>query len=395
MMRNKITDMTTVRTAVHNRATTNRPGGGPRVRLIRAVEWIRSVLRTTTTSLVPGNVALMELAHGNWVTATLYVAAKLNIADELAGGPLGAEEIARRVGADPDAIRRIMRALASKAVFKQTNDGRFALTPVGQALRSDTHGSMRDFILFIGCAEHWELWGSLLHSVRAGKPATDELRGMPFFSYLDTNPRYAEVFNNAMTRFSELSVDAVANGYDFTQFSVVADVGGGHGRLLATILAAAHDSRGILYDLPSVVDGAGPTLEAAGVRRKMHPRWRLVLRCRARGRRRLRDEVDRPRLGRRGHATHPAQYPRGDRIGRHAAARGVRVARTPLGACRVDVRRGNARQSRRPGAHPRRFRAPAVAGRLPRVAGDRHREPVVDRRGLADLAISLQVASSA
>ena len=114
-------------------------------------EWIRSVLRTTTTSLVPGNVALMELAHGNWVTATLYVAAKLNIADELAGGPLGAEEIARRVGADPDAIRRIMRALASKAVFKQTNDGRFALTPVGQALRSDTHGSMRDFILFIGC----------------------------------------------------------------------------------------------------------------------------------------------------------------------------------------------------------------------------------------------------
>ena len=75
--------MTTVRTAVHKRATTNRPGGGQRVRLIRAVEWIRSVLRTTTTSLVPGNVALMELAHGNWVTATLYVAAKLNIADEL------------------------------------------------------------------------------------------------------------------------------------------------------------------------------------------------------------------------------------------------------------------------------------------------------------------------
>ena len=234
------------------------------MRLIGAAEWIRSVLRTTTTSLVPGNVALMELAHGNWVTATLYVAAKLNIADELAGGPLGAEEIARRVGADPDATRPIMCALASKAVFKQTNDGRFALTPVGQGLRSDTHGSMRDFILFIGCPEHRELWGSLLHSVRTGKPATDELRGMPFFSYLETNPRYAEVFNNAMTRFSELSVDAVANAYDFTQFSVVADVGGGHGRLLATILAAAHDSRGILYDLPSVVDGAGPTLEAAG-----------------------------------------------------------------------------------------------------------------------------------
>ena len=67
--------MTTVRTAVHNRTTTNRPGGGPRVRLIRAVEWIRSVLRTTTTSLAPGNVALMEVAHGNWVTSTLYVAA--------------------------------------------------------------------------------------------------------------------------------------------------------------------------------------------------------------------------------------------------------------------------------------------------------------------------------
>lgn len=238
---------------------------GPPIPVVRAAEWARSTLQGLSRSFVPGNVALLDIAHGSWATQTLYVAAKLNIADQLADGPLTSAEVARKVGADPDATFRLMRALAAKSVLKQRRDGRFALSALGQALRSDVHGSMRDFILMIGCPEHWQLWGSLLHSVRTGQPATDMLRGMPFFSYLDTNPEYAEVFNKAMTGFSELSTDAVVAAYDFKPFRIIVDVGGGHGRLLGAILGSTRMTHGILYDLPSVVDGAGPTLTAAGV----------------------------------------------------------------------------------------------------------------------------------
>jgi hypothetical protein len=239
--------------------------GGPPVRVVHAAERTRSALLRLSRSLAPGNVALLELAHGNWVTQALYVAAKLNIADQLSGGPLTSDEVAHNVDADPDAIFRLMRALAGKSVLKQRRDGRFALRPMGQALRSDTHGSMRNMVLMFGCSEHWELWGSLLHSVRTGEPATDKLRGMPFFPYLETNPEYAQVFNNAMTGFSELSTNAVVAAYDFTPFRTIVDVGGGHGRLVGAILANTPEAHGILYDLPSVVEGATPTLQAAGV----------------------------------------------------------------------------------------------------------------------------------
>jgi hypothetical protein len=245
--------------------------GGPPVRVVRAAERTRSALLGLSRSLAPGNVALLDLAHGNWVTQTLYVAAKLNIADQLADGPLTSDEVAHNVDAHPDAVFRLMRALAAKSVLKQRRDGRFSLTPMGQALRSDTHGSMRNMVVMIGCPEHWELWGSLLHSVRTGEPATDKLRGMPFFSYLETNPEYADAFNNAMTGFSELSTDAVVAAYDFAPFRIIVDVGGGHGRLLGAILANTPGAQGILFDLPSVVEGAAPTLQAAGVADRCTP----------------------------------------------------------------------------------------------------------------------------
>lgn len=259
------------RRRLRKRASAGRADSLPPVRMVRAAERMRSALVSLSTHLAPGNVTLLDLAHGNWVSQAVYVAAKLNIADQLANGPLASEVVAHNVGADPDAVFRLMRALAAKSVLKQRRDGRFELTSIGQALRSDTHGSMRNMVLMIGCPEHWELWGSLLHAVRTGEPATDKLRGMPFFSYLETNPEYAEAFNNAMTGFSELSTDAVVAAYDFRRFRIIVDVGGGHGRLLGAILSNTPQSQGILFDLPSVVEGAAPTLEAAGVADRCTP----------------------------------------------------------------------------------------------------------------------------
>jgi hypothetical protein len=150
-------------------------------------------------------------------------------------------------------------------VLRQRRDDKFKLTSIGKALRTGTPGSLRDFALFLGHPLRWEDWGNLLYSVQTGEPSVTKLRGMPFFEYVETDADLAEAFNNAMTAGSEFSIYAVLAAYDFSGFRKIIDVGGGHGRLLSMILAKAAAARGVLFDLPTVVDGAGPEMTKAGV----------------------------------------------------------------------------------------------------------------------------------
>lgn len=241
----------------------------PPQRAVRAIDRVRAGLQHLHRSTAPGNIALLELGTGAWTTAALYSAARLGIADQLAVGPAQAATIAERVGADPDGVYRLMRALAGRGVFTHRADGSFALTRVGDALRSDVDGSLRDMIVFIGHPIRWADWGHLEHSVRTGATAFSDLHGAPFFEYLATDPEFAEVFNRAMTAGSGLADDVALSQYDFTGFGLVVDIGGGHGSVLSTILRSAPEARGILFDLPSVVANAGPTFEAAGVQARV------------------------------------------------------------------------------------------------------------------------------
>jgi hypothetical protein len=232
--------------------------------LLTGIGRVRSALDLASRSAVPPNVALFEMIQGAWLTQAIYVATRLGIADTLGDGALTADEVAHRVGADPGATYRVMRALASNGVLKLRR-GRFRLTRVGRALRTDHQGSMAPMAAMVGTAEHWEHWGSLLHSVQTGGTAVEELRGAPIFEYLETNPAYAAVFNDAMTGVSAVAIEMAVPLYDFTERKLIVDVGGGHGALLAAVLARAPQARGILFDLPSVVDGAGALLDQAGV----------------------------------------------------------------------------------------------------------------------------------
>nr|WP_231976659.1 acetylserotonin O-methyltransferase [Mycobacterium sp. E740] len=243
----------------------NKPANVPPMFAIRVVNRLRAALQHLHRATVPGSVAILEMATGAWTTQTMYAAAKLGVADQLANGPARAADVAERVGADPDALYRLMRALASKGLLDHRRDDTFSLTRAGQAMRSDVPDSMRDMVLFIGHKARWEDWGELLHSVQTGEPAAVKLRGMPYFEYLETDPELAQVFNNAMTATSGMTNEIALSQYDFTNFRLIVDVGGGHGLLLSTILKYAPQARGVVYDLPSVVSGAETTLKAAGV----------------------------------------------------------------------------------------------------------------------------------
>ncbi len=108
-------------------------------------------------------------------------------------------------------------------------------------------------------------WGDLLETVRTGEPAFERLFGRPVFDYLAEHPDQARIFDAAMTGFSGRETRAILDAYDLSGVGTLADIGGGAGSKLAGILRGYPTLRGLLFDLPHVVERARPMLEAAGL----------------------------------------------------------------------------------------------------------------------------------
>ncbi len=208
---------------------------------------------------------LRDLIMGFRTTQMIHVAAKLGLADRLAAGPRPVAELAAMVGADAQALHRLLRALASLGIFAEDASGNFVLTAEAALLRSDVEGSLRDIALLYGEDWLWQAYGDMLHSVRTGAPAFIRTHGQPLYGYLHEHPRAAARFNAAMSGFSGQESAAILEAYDFGSARSVADIGGGHGALLAALLRAHPHLTGILFDLPSVAAGARDLLNEPGI----------------------------------------------------------------------------------------------------------------------------------
>src|SRR4051812_17039911 len=213
-------------------------------------------------SEVPASVAMMGLITGYWVSQAVGVVALLGVADQLGEGPRGSDELARAVGADPQALYRVLRLLASLGVFAEPAPGSFALTPLGETLRSDAPDSVRNFAITETAPGHWLPWGRLHESVRSGRPMAREALGMELFDWYAQKPEEAGFFSAAMGNLSALAADELVRVYDFSQARTVMDVGGAHGVLLAAALRANPSARGILFDLPHVIATARGVIQA-------------------------------------------------------------------------------------------------------------------------------------
>src|ERR1700757_3156576 len=228
----------------------------PPAKLARVVEWIRHYLYRLHQRLTPAPAAMMERIVATWMSRAITVAAHLGVADALTDGPLPIEELAVRVGADADALRRLLRALISKGIFRRRRDGRYELNSLAGTLRSDAPISMTWAAQFYGSGEQRERWTLMVDSIRTGSSVVPALRGKESFDYFAGQPELAKLFNQTMTSVSELTDGPVVAAYDFSAYPTIVDVGGGHGPLLAAILTGAPTSRGILYDLAPVVASA-------------------------------------------------------------------------------------------------------------------------------------------
>lgn len=208
---------------------------------------------------------LQQMIMGFRTTQLLHVAATLGIADLLEAGPRPTSELATACGCRAEELYRILRALSNLGIVRELADRRFELSALGEHLRTESEGSLRALAALYGERWIWNAYGDLMHSMRTGEPAFDAVHGKRFFEYLQEDATAAHSFNAAMTSYSAQEIAAVTAAYDFTRFRTIADIGGGHGRLLGAMLRASRDAQGILFDLPAVCAGAQQTLEQAGV----------------------------------------------------------------------------------------------------------------------------------
>lgn len=216
-------------------------------------------------SAVPAHVQLIQMAAGSWIAATAYAAAKLGIADHLADGPKSAVELSDATGTHAPSLHRLMRTLAGLGILTEREAQRFALTPVGEALKTGAPGSARATLMAFCGPAFWRSWEELPYSLETGKTGFEKSAGMPLFDYLAQHQEAASAFSEAMVGFHGAEPPAVASAYDFSDVGTVVDVGGATGNLLAAVLSQHPGPKGLLFDRPHVVQDAPALLDARGV----------------------------------------------------------------------------------------------------------------------------------
>lgn len=195
---------------------------------------------------------ILQMAGGHVLPRCLHVVADLGVADALDETPRKASDLARSVGADPDALDRILRLLSAHGVF-ESRAGAYGHSEASRLLRTDHPQSMRAVVRMFGLPILWTISGALGDSARSGAPATPSVLPEGLWEYIARNPDEGRIFNAAMTAKAHGQVAGVLAAYDFSGFDVVADIGGGRGHLLRAVLDAAPDATGVLFDLPHVI----------------------------------------------------------------------------------------------------------------------------------------------
>lgn len=214
---------------------------------------------------LPAHVVLMQIAQGFMVAKALQTAAELGIADLVAPAPCTTEELAQATSTDAPSLLRLLRALASRGIFRQDESGRFENTPLSEALRSDAPMSARDYVIYAPHDGNVLAWTRLKSVVRTGEASFAAANGADVWGYFEQHPDVEERFNRATTALSAGSNRLVVEAYDFSPFTTIVDVGGGQGALLAAILGQNPAARGILFDLPAAADGARRYLASQGL----------------------------------------------------------------------------------------------------------------------------------
>lgn len=239
------------------------PPPNPHRFLVQLVLGLRAFLARLLDLVTPPELTVFEHVFAVIRTQLVGVAAHLRLADLLDAGPLSAEELATRTGANADALDRALRTLSALGVFTRLRDGRFENNRVSRTLRTGALGGP-SFAEYFAAPYHAHAWAEFRHTVMTGESAFERVHGKTFWQWCSEHPDDGRAFAASMAAATELDATAIAKEYPWSEIRRVCDVAGGSGTLLTEILATNGGLRGVLFDDGAIVEQALPRLEARG-----------------------------------------------------------------------------------------------------------------------------------
>jgi hypothetical protein len=235
---------------------------------IRILNSFRSWILLVHRNTFPASIVLYERFTSFWILPSLRVAAELDIAGILQKEPLTITQLAERTGSDTEALSRMMRALSSEKIFRKTKNGTYKNTALSRPL-ADGKGSIRYMLIQHLSTVNWSAFNELPYAIQSGKSAFSKVYGMKIYDYLSQHPQESALFDRSMTNLSEIAIEPILSAYNFSRYPVIADLGGGEGLLLSSILYKNKNSRGILFDLQEGVASSGLILKKFNVENRV------------------------------------------------------------------------------------------------------------------------------
>ena len=202
---------------------------------------------------------VLDIIFGRWKSQILYTGAKLGIFDYLTTNPKEIGQIAKDLNLNETMAYRILRLIASLGFLKEEEDGRrFSITTLGKLLRKYYPQTLQGVLLLEEGPDHYQIWKHLPRMIKDGQQnAFISEYGNNVFEYAGKNTEYSKVFNDAMSSYSAMHTAMVLealNGYDFSNFSHICDIGGGQGHLLSHLQSKYNHLNGTILELESVVN---------------------------------------------------------------------------------------------------------------------------------------------
>ncbi|HLK67810.1 MAG TPA: methyltransferase [Bryobacteraceae bacterium] len=212
----------------------------------------------------PAYLRLVELLIGARVAQALRVVAEHHVADHLASGPKGAEQLSTETGLPAATLRRVLRGLAALGVFEESADGLFSNSEVSAYLRDGVSPSLREMVLVLNDDAVLNGWRQLPDVVESGAPAFPAVNGKTFFQHIAADTKRSQLMGKFMAGIYGPVGARIAEGYPFGRFRSLLDVGGAQGHVLVDILQRHPAVKGALFDLPRTAEVARQFLNSKG-----------------------------------------------------------------------------------------------------------------------------------
>jgi len=231
-------------------------------RLMRIANWLAQIPAKVT----PPPFRLIQIGSAFWQSRSLYVAAKLGIADELGNNERSTKSIAATLQLDEDHLYRLMRMLASIGIFVETSPGVFKNSKLSHYLMQDNPDNVRAMVLMHNSPEMAIPWmDSLEESIRDGGIPFEKTNGTDLYEYMNQNPAFDRLFSQAMDGVEHIAGTQFLDDFDWSQFDRLIDVGGSKGSKSLSILKSNPGLKAVVFDRPQVIAGAQEEWQRQGI----------------------------------------------------------------------------------------------------------------------------------